>query len=175
MTVSRIARALSGAVLLAAAGLLLAWSGVRQLESELFAALTRTTIDSGAYSSSDAAVVYLNAGTRGMFGLEITSSCTIAYPLAGFLLLLAFLAQVPRWSLARVWLAGLGSTAVLVAVNQVRLLGIAFASREWGLQTGYEISHRVVGTVITLVGLVLAIAIVFAVIGRDSRAARAAA
>lgn len=169
MTASRIARLLTSLVLLAAAVALFLWTGVRQWEANASGLLVHWLVDPSAYTSTVKPVVFLNVDTRDMFGLEVTGACTVAYPMAGFLGLLALLAQVSRWSLGRLWIAVVGSSVVLVAVNQIRLLGVAWASKLWGLDVGYEISHRVVGTVITLIGLLLAVAVIFAVIGRDGR------
>jgi hypothetical protein len=48
---------------------------------------------------------------------------------------------------------------MLVAVNLIRLTGIAWATSIWGLTDGFEISHFLAGSIFAIVGFAAALVI----------------
>ncbi|CAN5204192.1 hypothetical protein BH18ACT4_BH18ACT4_06610 [soil metagenome] len=85
---------------------------------------------------------------------EITAGCSVAFLLPPFFVVAAALIASGRIGI-RAGLATLGVvTVALLAVNQLRLLGVALSMRNWGFETGYERSHILLGTLASTIGVV---------------------
>ncbi|MFI6446556.1 exosortase/archaeosortase family protein [Kitasatospora sp. NPDC050543] len=120
------------------------------------------------------AAVFFDAHTWRMEGLRITSDCTAAVVIAPFLALAGVVISFRRFRIGRV-LAGVGfAAAILFLVNQLRLLLIAYATHEWGLNHGYGWSHLLVGSVVTSAGAVVAVAVFFLLVSRTGAGRRSA-
>jgi exosortase/archaeosortase family protein len=90
-------------------------------------------------------------------GLIITPQCTIALLMVPFLVATALIV----WFRRRVGLplAGLVvAVGLLVAVNQLRLLGIVWFVQAMGFQSGFYWGHTLVGSMITILGLASSLA-----------------
>ncbi len=91
-------------------------------------------------------------------GLIITPECTVALLTIPFLVATALFI----WYRARVgWpLLALGVAMVsLVAVNQLRILGIVWFVQGMGFQSGFYWGHTLVGSMITIIGLATTLAV----------------
>ncbi|MGI9092267.1 MAG: hypothetical protein ACR2FF_02220 [Mycobacteriales bacterium] len=105
------------------------------------------------------AIVFFGLGQPGGFGLRITPECTSAVLIAPIALVAAGLLSRPRVRWHRVLTGFLAASAVLVIADQLRLGVIAWAVQQFGLQAGFQWSHVVVGSVISLVSAVGALVI----------------
>jgi len=104
---------------------------------------------------------------RGRFvGYTVSEGCTVAFLVAPFFLIAAVLIAsghtAPRRGLRALALV----TIVLFAANQARLFVIAASMRALGYESGYELSHVFLGTVLTTLGAVIGLLIfVWLVVG----------
>lgn len=110
-------------------------------------------------------------GTPAAMGLRITSACSVAYLLGPFLIGFGLLSLVSRLVPHRLVAACLAGSAVLIAVNMLRITLIGWATYRFGLDTGYWWSHVVVGSVLAVSGFTgaVAVALLLAFRGRTSR------
>jgi hypothetical protein len=102
-------------------------------------------------------------------GFMVTTECTIAFLLIPFLIATSLLIW-QRIMLVRPLIGLAVATAMLIGMNQLRLLQIAEFVKGMGLSSGFYWGHTIVGSVITIVGLAVSL-IVFAMIAvrwRDS-------
>jgi len=138
---------IAGAVLL-----VLTQSAVRPVEARISAAVVGTTQVADARSLGTAVVFPL----RGAFvGYSLSEGCTAALLVSPFCLLAAGLVAARRTSVQR-GISTLGGLALsLFAVNQLRLLVVALSMRWWGFRQGYEISHVLLGTIVSTLGVLL--------------------
>ncbi len=119
-------------------------------------------------------VVYAWLDQRYAIGLDITSSCTVA--LLGLPVLLA--------AVVLGWLRGVGKPRLVAAIalglgvvflgNQIRLLAIAFATKWWGVNFGFDFAHQIIGSLISLLTACLGVGAViwFGTKGNSSRSRR---
>ncbi|QGN58686.1 hypothetical protein GKE56_13280 [Nostocoides sp. HKS02] len=165
-SMSEVAAARSSRARLVPAGLLAALAVLLVVENEavrafearcagpLVGMLTRT----GA-SRAVGDVVFFGLGTKDALGLKITTGCTTVVLLAPFLLIMAAIAARSPVPVARVAAAATAGSAMLVAVNVIRLTGIAWATSVWGLAHGFEISHFLVGSIFAILGFAAALVV----------------
>lgn len=146
----RIAVAL--ALLAAAIADLLQQATVRQVEARLAASWFGVLLTGPVTSFRDTVVFPWSGGPA--IGLKITSECTVALLIGPLFIVAAALLVFARPRPHRLALGVAVSIAIMAAVNQVRLLIIAVAVQRWGL-SGYEASHKFVGTLISLAGFVV--------------------
>jgi exosortase/archaeosortase family protein len=110
-------------------------------------------------AASRAPIIWFGLGTTGAFGLVITPDCSSALliaPLCG----LGMALMVPRrLPVRRVAKALAVAAAVMVAGNLLRIGVIAMAIRIDGIGTGYQIGHLVLGSLISIVCIALALAL----------------
>ncbi|HEV7195231.1 MAG TPA: hypothetical protein VGN19_04760 [Pedococcus sp.] len=104
-------------------------------------------------------VIFFGLGTRDALGLKITTGCTTVVLLVPFLLIMAAIAAKSPVPATRVVAAATVGSAMLVAVNLIRLTGIAWATSIWGLTDGFEISHFLAGSIFAIVGFAAALVI----------------
>lgn len=114
---------------------------------------------------------FLNLGTAHAFGLRVTGECTSAIVTIGVCVLTGVLAVTTRISLRRLVAASAVAVGTFFALNLVRLVGIALATRQWGLQAGYHWSHVWAGTFVTVLGGIAVCALYLVVIGVRRRKA----
>ncbi len=106
----------------------------------------------GVVSSGDYCLVSI--APDNLVAFHITAECSAVVLVAPLLVVGAFfvLSQRIRWVRA---LAGIVSMLVVIVVaNQLRLGLIAWATQMWGMSHGYEITHRLVGSLIGIVGFI---------------------
>ncbi|MFE6848833.1 hypothetical protein [Streptomyces sp. NPDC057686] len=114
--------------------------------------------------------VYLHMGPTAVQGFTITPECTSAFLIAPLLLIAGvMLTTLARASMLRLICAVLAAAALLFIVNQTRVLMIAEFVRRWGVNDGYPLSHRVLGSVLVIAAVVVAYALLFIISCRHRR------
>jgi len=121
----------------------------------------------GATTSHD--LVYFALGTPRAFGLHITQECTSALLLIPLLVMMGSFTIFSRLSLFREIAAVVVGGLLLLAVNIVRVAGIAWSTWRFGYSPGYTVSHVFVGSALSLVGFVTAMLLALWVLVRGSR------
>jgi len=114
-------------------------------------------VSTGHYGGS-LAMVWFTENAHERIGLVVTQECTVALLWIPFLVATALLVwqRVP----VRRNLAGLAVVLVLLlCVNQFRFLVIAWFVLNMGYAGGYYWGHTLVGSIITVVGLAVSVAI----------------
>lgn len=141
---------------------------VRALEAWLSAGLAKG-LDVVQAEPFGSAVVFPLDGRQ--VGFSITPGCSVAFLLPFFFVvaaaLLAFERITPRRSVVTI----VAVSAVLFAVNQVRLLIVSASMQGWGFETGYERSHILLGTLASTIGVVLGVFLFLYLVTRPSRSA----
>lgn len=119
----------------------------------------------------DAPIVWFAATSHRYLGLLVTNDCTVAFLMVPFLLCTAWnIWRQP--GVARPPLALALALALLLGVNQVRIMTIAWLVRGLGISSGFYWGHTLVGSMITIFGVVLIFIfyILFLTAGRRGRA-----
>ncbi|MFK0239312.1 hypothetical protein ACIQTX_00520 [Microbacterium sp. NPDC090281] len=98
----------------------------------------------------------------------VTIECTIAFLTAPVLALSGVILATTRVGWAQVGRALFFSTALIFITNQLRLGVIALGSQALGFEVGYELTHRLFGSVLSIVGFSAAY-LVFVVVIADLR------
>src|SRR5690606_35399224 len=103
--------------------------------------------------------------------LRITAQCAIAFYLAPIVGLGALLVRVPRVRVWRALVATVAGVALLVALNQVRLLALGYAYSTWGM-AGFDWVHGPGGSILMLLGLAATLLTFFMLCLKRPRAQR---
>lgn len=109
------------------------------------------TGDTHVVIKQSAAFFHLSA-PRG-FGLNLSAECTSALLLIPLFVMMGSFAIFTSLSLRRQVLAVIAGAALILAVNTLRIAGIAWATWHYGV-SGYDYSHVFVGSAFSLVGFV---------------------
>jgi exosortase/archaeosortase family protein len=110
-------------------------------------------------AASRAPIIWFGLGSASAFGLVITPDCSSALliaPLCGLGILLMIPRRLP---VRRVAKALTVAAAVMVAGNLLRIGVIALAIRVGGMGTGYQVGHLVLGSLVSIVCIALALAL----------------
>jgi exosortase/archaeosortase family protein len=142
----------------------------RRFEVELVTPLTGFVTGRHKAVSSDT-LVWFARGTPRVFGLNLTTECTSALLLIPLLVMVGSFAIFTRLNLLRQLGALLAGAALILTVNAVRVAGIAWATWEWGKQTGYAYSHVFVGSAFSLIGFVAAMLVALWILVSGERSA----
>jgi exosortase/archaeosortase family protein len=146
----------------------------RRLEARMLSPLAGwVTGRHGAVTSQSR--IYFAVGTPRVFGLQVTSECTSALLLIPLFVMMGSFAVFTRLSLRRQVVAVFAGAALILAVNAVRVAGIAWATWKYGFDPGYSISHVFVGSAFSLVGFVGAMLMALWILVRGGRRQRALA
>ncbi|MFE5535455.1 exosortase/archaeosortase family protein [Streptomyces sp. NPDC056492] len=113
-------------------------------------------------------VFYFDVGTGRDQGLRLTLACSVVLLLVPLLSISAVVLAAGRARMLRVLTATVCASAALVAVNQIRLLVIAEASRKWG-DAGFGWAHSVAGSFIVLAGVAVVLIFFFGHLGRPGQ------
>ncbi len=138
-------------LVVAAAMLALRQQNVRDLEAWVSAIVLRVVQLFPAARSIGVAVIFPLGNAT--VGFSVAANCTAALLISPFLLLAAILVASRRVSVRRGVGTSLVLAVILFAVNQARILVIALSMRLWGFETGYEVSHVLLGTVVSTLGV----------------------
>jgi exosortase/archaeosortase family protein len=158
-TLGRLAELLTAVALVtAAAAIVIEQGAVRALEAVIAEPAVAL-----ALGTSPASVQVFTHGDYIVFplaqqhvALSITAACTSAIMVVPMLLAVAVLLAIGRTHLRRGLLGLAVGLATVIVVNVLRIGTIAFAVEHWGLDPGYEISHKLVGSVLAVLGFAAA-------------------
>lgn len=151
---SRAARIAVGLVLLAAAAGLLVWQQqVRAGEMSLAGAWFHLVLSGTTHTAGD--TIYFTWTGGPLIGLQDTWECTVALLAAPLCAIGGALLALTRMPVRRLLTGLVVALGLLIAVNQVRLAMIAVSLQRWGLD-GYDLSHKVLGSIFAIAGFVLA-------------------
>ncbi|MFN2609141.1 MAG: hypothetical protein ABR511_14825 [Acidimicrobiales bacterium] len=142
----------AAAVAMVAGGVLLVLtqSAIRPLEAWVAAAIVGGFHVAPARSLGSAVIFPI----RGSFvGFYLSEGCTAALLVSPFCLVAAGLVLTHRTTVRRGVGTLVGLTVGLFAVNQARLVIIALSMRLWGFHHGYEVSHILLGTIVSTLGV----------------------
>lgn len=154
-----------------AVALFVRWHDVATAEAWLNARLVRW-VGLADTSSIGAAVVF--PLDQRWVGFMVTTGCSVAVLLIPPFVLAALLVGFRRLNLTRALFSVLAAVVLLVTINQVRLGAVVAAMQAWGFEEGYQRSHVLIGSAITMIGLIV-ITILFAImVGRNTRTRRSA-
>lgn len=163
----RVLRIAVGLVLIGTAVGVLAWQQqVRTGEMNLAGAWFHLVLSGTTHTAGD--TIYFSWTGGPLIGLQDTWECTVALlaaPLCGIGGALLALTRMP----VRRLLTGLVAALVLViAVNQIRLAMIAISLQRWGLD-GYDLSHKVLGSIVAIAGFVIAAMVFLKIAGASPK------
>ncbi|HEX4833143.1 MAG TPA: exosortase/archaeosortase family protein [Trebonia sp.] len=160
------ALALSGVILRKA-------MSVRSFEAWLAGHVVPVLTGIKAGGSLNSPIVWFAEGPHQYMGLLITSECTVDALIVPFILGTAW-AIWNQAKLLRPLLALVVATGMLLAMNQFRLLVIILLTVRFGYNTGFYWGHTMLGSLITVSGVVLAFSayILIAVRRKKSRRPR---
>ncbi|WP_436497032.1 exosortase P [Actinokineospora sp. HUAS TT18] len=166
------ARFLVAALVAAAATLVVANRAFRTGEMVLVSGLIRLTSSSGVYVATERQSVYFGLGTDRPFGLQMSPECTSAFLLLPLVLVGAvMIALRPRIS-TRVLIGLACAGAAVIAVNQLRVLGLVGLIDWLGTDRGYYWGHTLLGSMVSVVGGALALVLFVWLSTRKPRAER---
>lgn len=144
------------AVVLAAVAIVMVFgqAGVREIEARIAAPVVAMML--GSFPVGSRVFAWENdvifPTSRDYAAVSISSTCTCAIIVVPMLLVTAVMLAIGRARALRGLLGLAAGVWMVVAINALRLGGIAFAIAHWGMDPGYEISHKVVGSVFAVVG-----------------------
>jgi len=92
---------------------------------------------------------------------HVTAGCSAAVLLAPALLFYGVTLLLRRIAFARALAAAVVMITVIFTTNQLRLGMIGWASQTWGMDLGYQVSHRYVGSALAIVGFCAGVALLF--------------
>lgn len=101
-------------------------------------------------------LLYFSWSDGNRIGMRITHACTVVLLVIPFTVAGAIVLAFTRFSLLRVVAGLLAGVIMLLVVNQVRIALVALSIQHWGM-TGYDISHKFVGTIVGLAGFTAAL------------------
>lgn len=112
-------------------------------------------------------VFYPDHAGSGLRALKVTFSCSSVPLVAPLALLGAVLVCARRLSPRRVVAGVAAAAAIVFAVNLGRILLIAVVTANFGVD-GYEVSHRVIGSAVTVAGACAAFALTFRIVSASA-------
>jgi exosortase/archaeosortase len=130
---------------------------IRHFEADAAAHLYNLVTPAAAPSS--APVITFGPGTPGGFGLVITPDCSMALLIAPLCGLGMVLIRPRRLQVRRAARALAVASLVMVAGDLLRIGAIAMTIRMDGIETGYEISNLMLGSVVSIVCIALSLAL----------------
>ena len=146
--------ALSLPILGAALYVLLYQNSFRDLEALMAQSWLSTLIEGSVGRIGN--LIYFSWPDGPAIGLRIGPECTVALLIAPFFVVVATLVSVTRFRVGKTLLGLAIGSAMLLVVNQIRIALIAVSIQQWGM-TGYDVSHRFIGTVVGLAGFTAAL------------------
>jgi hypothetical protein len=130
---------------------------IRHFEAGAAAQLYNLVTPTAAPSS--APVITFGPGTPGGFGLVITPDCSLALLIAPLCGLGMVLIRPRRLQVRRAAKALAAASLVMVAGDLLRIGAIAMTIRMDGIETGYEVSNLMLGSVVSIVCIALSLAL----------------
>lgn len=143
----------TAAALLAMSIALVCWHAVyRALEVRIAAVLIGALTSAGVAAAPQRQTVYFGLGTGHAIGLRITPECTSAFLVVPLLAVAAAMLWLRPRIIRRVLAAAAVGTAVLVLVNQLRLLTLVALISNFGRERGYYLGHTLLGSMVSVFG-----------------------
>lgn len=162
-------RVLVGLALLATgAALLVLQQEVRVLEAAASRFPLGSLVGEAVHVPGTDLVFYPDYAGPGLRALKVTFSCSSVPLLAPLAFLGAVLACTRRLAPGRVVLGVALASAIVFVVNLGRILLIAVMTANFGVD-GYELSHRIVGSAVTVAGACIAFALTFRIVSGSAR------
>jgi exosortase/archaeosortase family protein len=145
-------RLIAGGLLVAAAGLVLWHDLYRSMEIRISAVLIDLATSSGVHVVPHRQTVYFGLGTDHALGLRISPECTSAFLVVPLLVVAAVMLHLRPRITARVLTSLTIAVAVLVVVNQLRMLTLVGLIAELGRDRGYYLGHTLFGSMVSVFG-----------------------
>ncbi|OOC05195.1 exosortase/archaeosortase family protein [Amycolatopsis azurea DSM 43854] len=162
------------AVIAVAVGLVLAERLYRVFEVQLSGLILRVITSSGVYVASERETVYFGLSGDTPLGLRMTPECSSAFMLLPLLLVTAVMLYFRPRNAKRLFVSLAISAAVVILVNQMRVLAIVGLVHVMGIDEGYYWGHTLLGSMVSVLGGAVAL-VLFVWLGtRKPRAEREA-
>lgn len=145
---------------------------VRGFEAQLASHVVAlaASVHTGALASS--ALIWFTATPTTQVDLQVTPECTVALLMIPFLLITAW-AIWQRSRVARSLTALAVSLVLLIALNQLRILIIVSLVLRMGFSSGFYWGHTMIGSVLTVAGVMAVLVLYAFIVFRQRTAARA--
>lgn len=162
------------AVILIGAGVLLWLNQLEYRGWEAWAAghLTQAVGGGDVLINQAHAAFYVGIYSPAVFGATITAECTSALVTLGVLGVTAVLMMSTRLGMGRLAVAATVAASAFIVLNLLRVVGIALATKTWGMDTGFHWSHVWGGTFVTVFGGVGVCMLYLVLLGLRSRPGR---
>jgi exosortase/archaeosortase family protein len=167
-----LARCMAAALLAMAVALVCWHAAYRAMEIRIAAVLIGALTSSGVYAAPQRQTVYFGLGTGHAIGLRITPECTSAFLVVPLLAAAAAMLWLRPRIIGRVLAAAGVGTAVLVLVNQLRLLTLVVLISGFGRERGYYLGHTLLGSMVSVFGGAVALVVFVWVATRSGGPAR---
>ncbi|AUI64963.1 exosortase/archaeosortase family protein [Amycolatopsis sp. BJA-103] len=162
------------AVIAVAAGLVLAERVYRVFEVQLSGLILRVITTSGVFVAGERETVYFGLSGDTPLGLRMTPECSSAFMLLPLLLVTAAMLYFRPRNAKRLFVSLAISAAVVILVNQMRVLAIVGLVNWLGVDEGYYWGHTLLGSMVSVIGGAVAL-VLFVWLGtRKPRAEREA-
>ncbi|MFE4198062.1 archaeosortase/exosortase family protein [Paenarthrobacter sp. NPDC056912] len=139
----------------------------RTTEAHVLATWLNPLISGGVTHATTYFLVYLPGSE--LIAFNITMECTALLLLAPLAIVSALMLMFTRIGLVRVLAALAISGSLTFLINQLRLALIAWTTQTWGMDFGYEIGHRFIGSVIALFSFALGFLVLLWMVFRPER------
>lgn len=150
--VSALPKAVAGLLVACAAALIVWQRAYRTAEMAVAGGVIRLFTADGVHVAAERQSVYFGLGGDTPFGLRMSPECTSAFLLLPLLGVGAVMVVLRPRITGQVLAALAVSVAVLVAVNQVRLLMLVGLIDWLGTDDGYYLGHTMFGSLISVLG-----------------------
>ncbi len=131
------------------AGIACAGDG-RRVEAKVASHLTAPVTHGRTGAIRD--VILTGLGTRYSMGFQITNECTVLLLIVPMLFLAGLILLFRRFSIHNVLFGLLMGVLIVAVTNQLRIILIAWATQEYGLGFGYELTHKFIGSFLAILG-----------------------
>lgn len=121
------------------------------------------------YFAADRPAVYFGLGTSHPLGLAMTPECTSVFLVLPLIFVGAVMIALRPRVTARVLIALMIGGAILVVVNQLRILTLALLVGWLGTDRGYYWGHTMVGSLISVIGGAVALVLFVWLATRDKK------
>jgi exosortase/archaeosortase family protein len=167
-------RLLIAVLLLIAAGLVVAHRAYQTAEIGLAGVILGMFTPDGVYVVAGRQTVYFGLGSNTPLGLQMTPECTSAFLLVPLVLVASVLIALRPRIARRVGVALAISAVVLIAVNQIRILTLAWLVGWLGTNEGYYWGHTLIGSLVSVLGGAMALVLFVWLATRQPRRRRTA-
>ena len=141
---------LAAGAMVAAILLLLGQEQVRRVE----AALCASVLSLLHIAPADSMATAVTFPAQGRYvGFSVAPSCTSALLIVPFVVLTGVLLLAGRVQPRQALATAAAFAAVMVVVNEIRLVVIAVSIRAWGFPAGFDRSHVLLGSVVSTIGV----------------------